>query len=273
MPGEASEQAKRKDTAQAHSEALQDNRASGASPSCGNRAKSIALSVSRSFVVVVWWNDGGVTVVVRDSPSVWAWLGPVLLFAAAMITLWVTNHRADVREWNKWRRDTLIELCPNALTLVQEAKSRSVAALNQTNTGKIEADRSAMFQAATEIGTLSERLYLMNANWLGKTCADMKAAANELYATAGVLAYAKINAGHRIDSAMKQLNEQGPSWFATPSPAYDEYRDKVSEIYKRIHDEMVAEPQSAYRQADSELERVRALFIERGRIELESTSR
>jgi hypothetical protein len=136
-----------------------------------------------------------------------------------MITLFFTNRRADIREWNKWRRDTLIKLCSDALTLAQEAKSRSVSGLNQTDTVKLEADRAAMYQAATEIGTLSEQLYLMNAFWLGETCALIKAAANKLYASTGVLAYAQINAGHRIDSGMKQLNENSPGWFAEGSPA------------------------------------------------------
>jgi hypothetical protein len=40
----------------------------------------------------VIFNFGG-----TSQPSIWLWLGPVLLFAAAMITLWFTNWRADQR--------------------------------------------------------------------------------------------------------------------------------------------------------------------------------
>jgi hypothetical protein len=36
------------------------------------------------------------------------------------------------------------------------------------DTVKLAADRAALYQAATEIGTLSEQLYLMNANWLAQ---------------------------------------------------------------------------------------------------------
>ncbi len=140
--------------------------------------------------------------------------------------------------------------------------------LNQRDYASVQADLVAVFQAATAIGTVSEQLYLVNANFLAQTCADLKAAALTMYQTTGVLQSAFVNSGHRIDSEMKQINAQGPGWFANPSPAYDEHRARISEMHKRVHDEVVAEPQRLFREADSELELLRARFIERGRLAL-----
>lgn len=155
----------------------------------------------------------------KDQAPVSSWLIPALsVLVMAVVSLIVTNARADRREWNKWRRDTLITLCSEALAQAQEAKSRCVSALNQTDSANVQTDLAAVFQAATAMGTISERLYLMNANFLADTCAELKAAANEVYSSTGRLQVARVSAHHRLDSETKQLIEQGPGRFAIPSP-------------------------------------------------------
>lgn len=64
------------------------------------------------------WDDSGVIFnFAGQSSSVWVWLAPVLTFcgslvvaAVALITVWQTNKRADMRELNQWRRDHLLRL-------------------------------------------------------------------------------------------------------------------------------------------------------------------
>ena len=60
---------------------------------------------------------------IMGESSLWPWLAPALVFIGAMITLYVTNRRADRREWNKWRRDTLLKLCANAVDASYEAEA------------------------------------------------------------------------------------------------------------------------------------------------------
>ncbi len=57
--------------------------------------------------------------------------GPVLLFTAAMLTLFVTTTSANKREWKKWRRDTLIKLCSDAVDAAREGESKCETALTQ----------------------------------------------------------------------------------------------------------------------------------------------
>ena len=202
----------------------------------------------------------------------WAWLGPTLLFVGAMITLWVTNFRADKREWNKWRRDTLVKLCADAITESQEAVAMCESALSQARHVSAQANLTSASKAAARIGTIAEQLYLINANYLADACASMRTAADAINSPASQLRTANINASSRRERELKQLNEQGPGWFVEGSDAEREYMAKFSEIHERIHQQMVAEYETRYSEARDQLEAIRARFLERGRIELKPIS-
>jgi hypothetical protein len=80
-----------------------------------------------------------VLVIGSQSSSLWTWLGPVLtfcgsvlLFIAAMITLWRTNNAADWRaaqerqnerdrDFRLWQRDTLLPLGYEIVEVATEA--------------------------------------------------------------------------------------------------------------------------------------------------------
>lgn len=100
-----------------------------------------------------------------------------------MITLWFTNSRADKREWNKWRRETLIKLCSDAVTEAREAASLCESALTQTRHAYYLANMAASAKSCTRVGAISEQLYLINANFLADTCASMRDAGEALSAT------------------------------------------------------------------------------------------
>jgi hypothetical protein len=217
-----------------------------------------------------------VNVVVQDQPSIWQWLGPVLLFAGSIITLVFTLTSANKREWMKWRRDTLIKLCSDAVTEARDVMSLCESALTQTRHAFAQANLAAAAKSGSRIGTISEQLYLINANFLADTCASMRDAANALNAPTTHLRTGQMNAGSQRERDVKQLNAEGPGWFAgTPgapleesNPAYREYLAKCTEINERIHRHFLAEPESRYNEARDALEDIRARFLERRRIEL-----
>jgi hypothetical protein len=190
-------------------------------------------------------------VVVRNQPtSVWVWLVPaVLLFLAAMITLWVTNYRADIREWNKWRRDTLIKLCSDALAAAREAEDMCESALSQQTAAVAQVDLTSASQAAARIGTIADQLSLMGVvNYLADTCTSMRASADAIISRASQFRSAHITA---------LIQEQTGS-----SPGV-------------IHSVALAEhvKETQYKEARDQLEALRKSFIERGLIEIRSTSK
>lgn len=218
----------------------------------------------------------GVNVVVQDQPSVWQWLGPVLLFAGTIITLVVTVTSANKRERKKWRRDTLIGLCSDAVTEAREVASQYESALTQTGHAFYLANMAAAAKSCARIGTISEQLYLIDANFLADTCASMRDAGKALSAPTTNLRNGQINGGNQRDRDIQALNAQSPGWFAeTPgvpledsNPAYSEYMTRFREIEESVHRTFLAEPEARYNEARDELENLRARFIERGRIEL-----
>lgn len=158
-----------------------------------------------------------------DDGHVWAWLGPTLLFVGAMITLWVTNFRADKREWNKWRRDTLVKLCADAITESQEAVAMCESALSQARHVSAQANLTSASKAAARIGTIAEQLYLINANYLADACASMRTAADAINSPASQLRTANINAAHAACTAEAQgrPDSEIAAEFVASSPLMD----------------------------------------------------
>lgn len=204
--------------------------------------------------------------------SVWTWLGPVLLFVGTLITLFVTVTSTNKREWNKWRRDTLIKLCSDAVDAAQEVDAKCQSALDQKVHAFSKRDLTAASKSAARIGTIAEQLYLMGANHLADTCVRMKEAAEAVNLPASHLRTARINAQHRVDSELKQINSEGPAWMVEGSTADIEYQAKLTEMHQRIYQEGRAAYEDRYSTVREELEAIRAKFINRGRLELKSTS-
>ena len=216
------------------------------------------------------------TVVVQDQPSIWAWLGPILLFAAAMITLWVTNWRADKREWNKWRRDTLVKVCSDAVAAAREAGALYESALDQKTGWIAQTNLNTASRTAARIGTISEQLYLMNANYLADTCAEMRAAADAINTPMVGLRASRMNAARQEERELKEHYSKNPSWFGSSggeiNPAMQRDFEMTNAIRQRIHEQTLAQPEAQYNEAREQLEAIRLKFLERGRIELKSTS-
>ena len=103
--------------------------------------------------------------VVQNQSSIWVWLGPVLLFVGAMITLISTNMSANKREWNKWRRDTLIKLCSDAVSAAQDADAAYQSALDQ----KTYMFAQVQLNAASKAAAASEPSQSICISWVRTT--------------------------------------------------------------------------------------------------------
>lgn len=214
--------------------------------------------------------DCSVTVVVHE-PSVLVWFGPLLLFVASMVTLIFTIRSANKREWIKWRRDTLVKLCSDAVTAAQEASVLCESALSQETHVFAEFNLTSASKSAARIGTIAEQLYLIGANHLAGACLRMRAAADAINLPSSHLRTARIDAGSLEERELKRKTE-GPSSVIEDGSANPEYRSKIADTRQRIHQDTVAEHEKRYTAARDELEAVRAGFIERGRTELKSGS-
>lgn len=219
-----------------------------------------------------------VTVVIRDQPSVWAWLGPVLLFVGAMITLWISNYRADKREWNKWRRDTLVKLCADAVAAGQEVIAMCESVVSQTTLFRAQANLASASRAAARIGTYAEQLYLMNLDYLADLCVEMGTTAEAIILPTNNFRTSKMVAARREEQELKAYYETHPAWFAEDpsstemSPAMRQNIEDTREIRQRIHEQTLAQPEVRYAEARSDLEAIRQRFLQRGRYELKSAS-
>lgn len=219
-----------------------------------------------------------VTVMFRDQPSVWTWLGPVLLFVGAMITLWVSNYRADKREWNKWRRDTLVKLCADAVAAGQEVLAMCESVVGQTTLFRAQANLSSASRAAARIGTYAEQLYLMNLDYLADICVEMGTTAEAIIMPTNIFRTSKMTAARREEQELKEYYKTHPAWFAEDpsnpgmSPAMRQNMEDTNEIRQRIHEQTLAQPEARYTETRGDLEAIRLRFLQRGRHELRSTS-
>ena len=120
--------------------------------------------------------NGPLTVDLIDHASVWTWLGPaltfsgsVLLFAGAMITIWVTNMRADRRERNKWRRETILKLCSDALGCIVAIEDKYRTAVNVDDQTFSQNMREATTQRG-RLNPIAANLRIIGATDLADEC-------------------------------------------------------------------------------------------------------
>lgn len=211
------------------------------------------------------------TVVVQTETSIWVWLAPVLLLVASMVTLYFTITSTKKREWNKWRRETLIKLCADAIDAAREAESKCELALTQ---GNILAPGSlkAAERAASRIETISEQLYLIGASFLADTCSELKSAADAINLPASHLRTARANAKSQEESETKVRQQQGGGGWSSPGPEWDAHMAAFREAKLRIYRDTVAEHDELYNSLRGELEKVRTRFVTRSRSELKATN-
>jgi hypothetical protein len=129
-----------------------------------------------------------VSIVVQNQPSLWQWLGPVLLFAGAlitfigaMVTLIFTLRSANKREWNKWQRETLIKLCSDAMDAAKEVPKYCLLALTrEVDYHAFVADLDVASGLVSRIGSVAEQLDLLGVAYLADRCVQLQAAAEAL---------------------------------------------------------------------------------------------
>ena len=195
-----------------------------------------------------------------------------------MVTLWGGNRWADRREWNKWRRDTLVKLCADAIGAGQEVAAMCESVVSQTTLFRARANLASASSAAARIGTYAEQLYLMNLDYLANICVEMGTAAEAILQPTDTYRTSKMIAARREEQELKDYYQTHPAWFAEDpsspgmSPAMRQNMEDTNGIRQRIHEQTLAQPEAWYTKARENLEAVRQRFLQRGRYELKSTS-
>ncbi|RAV17187.1 hypothetical protein DQP55_04170 [Mycolicibacterium sp. GF69] len=208
-----------------------------------------------------------------QATTVWTWLGPVLLFAGAMLTLFFTLRHTRKLEWNKWKRDTLIILCSDAVAAAQEVVVECEAAIASEAQVVYNDHLASAARVTRRIAVIAEQLDLMNENLLAATCAAMKAKADALDDPARWLHWAKLQAALAQKSGLKKINDETPfDVFAIPSPEHDEYEAKLKEMHERIRSGLIEPRETTYNAAKDALEEERLRFLQRGKNAVKSTS-
>lgn len=169
------------------------------------------------------------------------------------------------------------KICSDAVAAAREAESAYRTALDQKNQGFAQLSLGTANRAAARIGTIAEQLYLMNANYLADTCAEMRAAVDAINDPMIGLRACRANAARQEEGEIREHYSKNPSWFASSgdgemSPAMKRDLEMTTEIRQRIYEQMLAQPEMRYNGAREHLEAVRLRFLERGRIELNSAT-
>ena len=227
-------------------------------PSCGSSQKGSVLVATMTTV---------------GESSVWEWLTPTLVFVGAMITLYVTNRRADRREWNKWRRDTLLKLCADAVDASYEAEAayESRTTMDEEDFVKVRFDTAS--KAIARITGVAEQLNLVGAHHLAQTCRDMKAALEEIRHPAWALRVARNTEKRAHARATKAMEKEHPEWFGQEDdPPDDDYVIGRARAIVEFHKAWIADPLANFNEAAAGLDAVRARFIKRGQAELKTAN-
>lgn len=207
---------------------------------------------------------------VGSEPSVWVWLGPVLLFAAAMLSLIFTNLSANKREWNKWRRDTLIKLCSEAVELAQSVEAFCESALDQNSDAFAKGKLKNAPKPAARMSNIVEQLHLMSAHNLAKACKELKEAAEELISPTSHLRQARSTAKTRGDAKVAEMRKESPTAWTSNHQMM--MRDAEIQTAKQgIRDQLLNNPERFYAEARQRLDEKRAAFVRRGQLELKSS--
>lgn len=189
-----------------------------------------------------------------------------------MTTLFFTVTSANKREWNKWRRDTLLKLCSDAVDASYEAESKCDAALSQKSLPWANGSLKGASKAAARIGTVAEQLHLIGAHQLADSCVQMRHAADAINTPASLLRTARINAKNFQDKALEEVNSRHRGWTVPGSDADIAANEERRAAREAVHQQWLAEPESTHNTTRSDLDKKRATFIKRGRIELKSTT-
>lgn len=179
----------------------------------------------------------------------WVWLGPVLAFVGAMIALWITNMRADRREWNKWRRDTLIKLCADATESARLVETACMASLDET----YESASKKWDEVGASIDRVAhtvDQLHLIGAHYLAAACSELESVLLEFHeSTTGRYAF-EVNVKTQAELRAEEGEQLDASYYEQQRSIANKHVDLLVQI-----------------------DPARAKLIRRGQIELKSTSR
>lgn len=207
----------------------------------------------------------------NDQASVSSWLIPALfVLIMAIVSLVVTNARADRREWNKWRRDTLIKLCSEVMEVTKGSVATWEAASILDDYPAYQQELAVAKAGAGRIASIAEQLYLMDVGCLANICVGVKDAAEameqptyKLYSARGFAKATLRGERSEVEEAYEARGED------IDNPAFFQW---IRDAEQRLHEEYVAKPEEEYNKAREELERIRARFLQRGQFELKRTA-
>jgi hypothetical protein len=131
--------------------------------------------------------------VISAQPSFWTWLGPLLtfcgsllLFSASMFGVWWTNRKADSRETNAWRRDTVLELC-SAVSAEAHGLEMSASKAMQLPSIPTRREASEVRERVRRLEPIVINLHIIGAEELSQKCSQLHAAMADLAEAAGFM--------------------------------------------------------------------------------------
>lgn len=161
---------------------------------------------------------------------------------------------ADGREVDKWKRDTLLRLCSEAVTASLEVESLYEKGVKERE----NIDKTAILAAIQKIGPVAETINLIGDNGLTELARRLEEACNGIESFADCFILAKIAYDDRVDD-LKKVN-------ASASP--EELRAATDQALK----ELFITPESDFAESIRRMAMVRQFFINRSRDVLNQTT-
>jgi hypothetical protein len=190
-------------------------------------------------------------------PVASAFMVALVAFAGVLISN-RTNRRAidaaDYREVEKWRRDTVLRLCPEAVTASLEVESLYE---NGVRTQE-NIDHDAIAAAIRKIGPVHETINLIGITSLTELGRRLEEACNGIKTFADDFVVAQITCENRLDQ-FKKDNPEAAS-------------NDVAQQWNDIKRNFFFQPEAEFAAAMSRMSTVRGAFIQEARNMLNQTS-
>ncbi|MGX9673003.1 hypothetical protein [Mycobacterium sp. HM-7] len=207
-----------------------------------------------------------------NGASLWAWLGPLLLFCASLVASGVaylgirksnaTNEAAitaaDNREMAKWRRETLLKLASEANVAAVEFSIAMRNARDRKSDETVDPDDMDTLRNAIKLlRDLADHLLLVGATQLSKLSGEVFEASKTVLETYVVLSRAKAQMAKQMSADVDELSELGAN---TP--------EEIEDHEKAVHAELIAGPLTTFDAATEALATARRAFVEEAQRQL-----
>jgi hypothetical protein len=196
-----------------------------------------------------WWQ--------RWLPVTTGLLVGLVAFAGVLISN-RTNRRAiaaaDYREVDKWRRDTILRLCSEAVTASLEVESLYENGVQPQE----NIDEKGIAVAIRKIGPVSETVNLIGIISLAELARRLEDACNGIRTFAENFVVAQITCANLLDKFKKD----------NPGAAHEDVAQQSNDIRRRFF----LEPESDFADAMRRMSTVRGFFIQEARNVLNQTS-